>query len=399
MSGLSLMQTRSFIDRLGDLDEEITKVCRAADVMSKGTGKEHAAGVDRLKEACEALQDKQKYVREAKDCLLGLDGFMHALSGEMRQLMEHPEMGHAVGRVSERMQGPLGAHVTNIVEETVDGLRRVSAAVKALREDREDAKRAGSIKESAQALSKVCEAAENTLKKALKHAESPPKMVKTPAPQSGDEEVIVEEVVDKAAKSHGYDLTAGLPPEFLENAQKKKDEAAAKKDEGQDEAADKDDDEKAGSKKADSLTPGNKSKGPKDEGEEDQGWIPGHRTTQEPTDEKEGGKKAAHGYDLTADSKDPDPSMEDDIPGEDTDGEPVVDKSAKGKVPEAFLKNIEKMKAKGKDGDKGDDKGDDKAEAKDDAKDSGKPWEKDKKAAYHGYELTEAPDHGYELTA
>jgi hypothetical protein len=430
MPGLSLMQTRSFIDRLGDLDEEITKVCRAADVMSKGAGKEHSAGVGRLKEACDALQDKQKFVRDAKDCLLGLDGFMHALSGEMRQLMEHPEMGNAVGRVSERMQAPLGAHVATIVEETVDGLRRVSAAVKALREAREDAKRAGSIKESAQALSKVCAAAENALKKALKHAESPPKTetVEAPAPQSGDEEVVVEEMVEKAA--HGYDLTAGLPPEFLENAQKKKDEAAGKKDDDkdddkkkaadhgydltagempdfikekmkdkddQDEAADKDDDEKAACKKADSLTPGNESKGPKDEGEEDQGWVPGHRTTQKPTDEKESSKKAtpSHGYDLTADSKDPDPSMDDDLPGEDTDGEPVVDKSAKGKVPDAFLKNIEKMKAKGK-GDKKDDDGDDK---KDDAKDSGKPWEKDKKADDHGYDLVEAPDHGYNLTA
>jgi len=410
MPGLSLMQTRSFIDRLGDLDEEITKVCRAADVMSKGAGKDQSAGVGRLKEACDALQEKQKFVRDAKDCLLGLDGFMHALSGEMRQLMEHPEMGNAVGRVSERMQAPLGAHVATIVEETVDGLRRVSAAVKALREAREDAKRAGSIKESAQALSKVCAAAESALKKALKHAESPPKTetvtetVEAPAPQSGDEEVVVEEMVDKSA--HGYDLTAGDMPDFIKEKMKEKDdekgegqdEASDKDDdakmggksahgydlsagelpdfikekmkekddekgEGQDEASDKDDDAKMGGKKADSLTPGDESKGPVEEGEEDQGWVPGHVTD---GDEKEGGKKKAtpfHGYDLTA-------------------GEPVV---AKGKVPEAFLKNIEKMKAKGKDGDKKDD--DAKGDAKDDDKDSGKPWEKDKKAA-HGYVLT-----------
>jgi hypothetical protein len=415
MPGLSLMQTRSFIDRLGDLDEEITKVCRAADVMSKGAGKEHSAGVGRLKEACDALQEKQKFVREAKDCLLGLDGFMHALSGEMRQLMEHPEMGGAVGRVSERMQGPLGAHVATIVEETVDGLRRVSAAVKALREAREDAKRAGSIKESAQALSKVCAAAENALKKALKHAESPPKVVEAPAPQSGDEEVVVEEMVEKAAGFHGYNLTAGLPPEFLENAQKKKDEAAGKKDDkdedkgekkssksahgydltagempdfikekmkekdDQDEAADKDDDEKAGSKKADSRVPGNESKGPKDEGEEDEGWVPGHRTTQKPTDEKESSKKATpvHGYNLTADSKDPDPSMDDDLPGEDTDGKPVVDKSAKkAELDEEDL---------GQDtqGPEGGEEDPDKIKA----------------AGYHGYDLVEIPTHGYDLEA
>ena len=59
MSGLSLMQTRSFIDRLGDLDDEITKVCRAAEVVAKEAGKEHASGVDRLKEAREALEEDQ----------------------------------------------------------------------------------------------------------------------------------------------------------------------------------------------------------------------------------------------------------------------------------------------------------------------------------------------------
>jgi hypothetical protein len=66
------------------------------------------------------------------------------------------------------------------------------------------------------------------------------------------------------------------------------------------------------------------------------------------------------------------------------------DKSA-GEIPEAFKKNIEKMKAKGKDGDKKDDeksedKDDKKSDDKDD-KDSGKPWEKDKKAN-HGFDLT-----------
>lgn len=407
MSGLSLMQTRSFIDHLGDLDEEITKVCRAADVVSKSVGKDQSDGVGRLKESCVALQDKQKFVREAKDCLLGLDGFMHALSGEMRQLMDHPQMGGAVSRIAQRMQHPLGAHVTTIVEETVDGLRRVSAAVKALREATEDAKRAGSIKESAKALSKVCTAAENAIRKALQHSSEPVAEPVAPAPQSGDDVVEVAEVVEKAAGNtgyHGYALTAALPPEFLENAQKKKDEAAAKKDEDKEdekksagempdfikkkieerEDKDEDEDEKGACKKAESLVPGNESIGPKDEGEEDEGWVPGHRTTQKPTDEDS--KKATdsdHGYNLTADSKDPDPSMDDDLPGEDTDGEPVVDKSAKGKLPPAFLENIEKMKAKSKnkkdeDGDKDDDK---------------------KKAGYHGYELVAASDHGYDLNA
>jgi len=310
MHGLSLMQTRSFIDRLGDLDEEITKVCRAADVMAKDAGKDHADGVGRLKEACEALQDKQKYVREAKDCLLGFDGFLHALSGDVRQLMERPRMGSALSRISDRMAHPLEAHVVNIIEETIDGLRRVAAAVKALREAKEDAKRAGSIKESVKALSRVCSAAENAVRKTLKHAEKP---AEKPKEAEIEEEVVVEKAAGVVG-FHGYNLTAGLPPEFIENAKKKKEEAEAKKDGDKD--GDKDD-EKKSSKKADSRVPGNESKGPKEEGEEDEGWVPGHRTTQ---DEKKSSKKA--------DSKDPDPSMEEDLPGEDDDGKPVVDKSA-----------------------------------------------------------------------
>lgn len=291
MSGLSLMQTRSFIDRLGDLDEEITKVCRAADVMAQGA-KEHGDGVARLKEACKALEDKQKYVREAKDVLLGLDGLMHALSSEVRQLMEHPRLGNAVSRISERMSGPLQTHVATIVEESIAGLRRVSAAVAALREAKEDTGREGNVKESVKALSRVCDAAENALKKAIK-ASSEPMPEKPEVEEAETEEVVVE----KSAGSigyHGYSLTAKeLPPEFLENIKKKKEEAKSKG------GKDEDKKEKGSDKKAESLTPGNKSKGPKDEGEEDEGWVPGHRTK---GDEKKDGKKANldHGYVLTA---------------------------------------------------------------------------------------------------
>jgi len=369
MSGLSLMQTRSFIDRLGDLDEEITKVCRAADVMAKTCGKEHADGVGRLKEACDALKDKQKYVREAKDHLLGLDGFMHALSSEMRQLMEHPKMGGAISRIAERMSAPMQSHVSTIVEETVDGLRRVAAAVKALRESKEDAKREGSIKDSTKALSKVCEAAENALKKAMNLAAEP-------AHEEDDDDVVESEevVVEKAAGQvgfHGYNLTAkDLPPEFLENIKKKKEEA--KKD-------DEDDGEKKSSKKADSRVPGNESKGPKEEGEEDEGWVPGHRTTQKSEDKK---ANSDHGYVLTA----------------------------KGLPPE-FLENIKKKKeeAKSKKDDKDGEKADKKAKKKLPELGGGSETEGPEQGALepdddprhekHGYDLYEPADHGYDLHA
>jgi hypothetical protein len=427
MSGLSLMQTRSFIDKLGDLDNEITKVCRASEVIAKAAGKDSASGVGRLKEACDALKEKQTFLREAKEHLLAFDGFLHAESGTMRDAMSHPKIGAVFGQIGDRMGPMMEVHVGTIAEEVTDGIRRVTSAVKALRDSKEDKKRAGSLKQSAKALEKVCSAVEKAIGKAVKMSN------KASIPEHGYEhmhaaepevqEVVEEEaVVDKAAgdigfhgysltaglppeflenaqkkkdeaagkknddkddkdddkkKAHGYDLTAGLPPEFLENAQKKKDEAAGKKDDKDDDDKgdkkagmpdfikekieersgdkkdDKDDDdkEKESCKKADSLVPGNESKGPKELGEEDQGWVPGHRTTQKPDDEKEGGKKATNGVTINvtvaggdpskvaetiasalrqADSKDPDPSMDDDLPGEDSDGEPVVGKSAHG---------------------------------------------------------------------
>lgn len=368
MSGLSLMQTRSFIDKLGDLDNEITKVCRAAEVLSKGAGKDSASGVQRLKEACDSLEDKQKFLRKAKEALLGFDGFLHAQSASMRDHLANPRVGGFIKNVGERMGPAMEEHVRMITEEVTDGIRRVTSAVAALRDSKRDKERAGMVKESVQALEKVCKAAESAISKAMDMAENPPKI-----PEPGEEneaepeieETEEEVMVEKAAGEigfHGYTLTA------------------------------------------ESLVPGNKSKGPKELGEEDMGWVPGHRTTQAPVDEdkdeKEAGKKKAtnsnHGYVLTAglppeflenaqkkkdeaaakkdgdeddekkagkkkaqevtvnilvtggdqqkvyetvmaafrqaDSKDPDPSMMEEEPGEDTEGEPVVDKSAHGYV-------------------------------------------------------------------
>lgn len=372
MSGLSLMQTRSFIDKLGDLDNEITKVCRAAEVLSKGAGKDSASGVQRLKEACDSLEDKQKFLRKAKECLLGFDGYLHAQSASMRDSLANPRVGGFIKNVGERMGPAMEEHVRMITEEVADGIRRVTSAVSSLRDSKRDKERAGMVKESVQALEKVCSAAEKAINQAMDMAANPPQPeeIEETVEVEGEEpemEESEEMVVEKAAGEvgfHGYQLTA------------------------------------------ESLVPGNKSKGPKELGEEDMGWVPGHRTTQAPVekkdddDEKEAGKKKAtnsdHGYVLTAglppeflenaqkkkdeaagkkddedkdekeagkkkaedltisisvtggdqqkvyetvmaafrtaDSKDPDPSMMEEEPGEDTEGEPVVDKSAHGYV-------------------------------------------------------------------
>lgn len=284
MSNLSLQQTRTYIDRLGDLENELARSCRAAEVIAKGAGKDQAPAAERLKDACEGAKEHLRYVGDAKDRLLEFDGFLHGQSHTIREALSRPKVVSYLNEVGARMGRAMESHVEAVAGGAIEALRRVAGAIKDLRDAETGAQGEASSKDSVKALGKICGAAEKAIREGLKEREAASE-VEEPAPEE-----VVEVEVEKMA--HGYNLTAGLPPEFLENAKKKKEEAEAKKDE--------DDDGKDAGKKAhgysltaDSRVPGNESKGPKDEGEEDEGWVPGHRT-----DGK--GKEAAHGYSLTA---------------------------------------------------------------------------------------------------
>ena len=179
------------------------------------------------------------------------------------------------------MGGAMGAHVNMLCDGVNSTIEHVKRCMGDLEKAAEARQAAVDGKECVKAIEKICSAAEKALKKGMKMAEKE---------LTGQDEEVEVEVVGESKMAHGYDLTAGkLPPEFIENAKKKKEEAAAKK------GDDKDDESKKASHgyqlTAESKTPGNESKGPKEEGEEDDGWVPGHRTG-EP-------KKASHGYSLT----------------------------------------------------------------------------------------------------
>jgi predicted DNA-binding protein len=285
MPSLSLQQIRTYIDRLGDLENELTRSCKVAEIMAKGAGKDLSSASERLKDACEDAKEHCELVGKAKDRLLEFDGFMHAQSARMKDAMERPNVVRFLNEVGGRMGTAMETHVEALVSDTIESLRRLAGAVKDLREAKEGSENVASAKESAKALDKACSAAEKAISKGLQERAS------APAPEEVEDDVEEEIEVFEGKMAHGYNLTAKeLPPEFLENAKKKKEEAAAKKDE---------EDEKP--KKAshgyvltaESRVPGNESKGPKDEGEEDEGWVPGHRT-----EDKD--KKASHGYRLDA---------------------------------------------------------------------------------------------------
>lgn len=305
MPSLSLQQTRTYIDKLGDLENELTRSCRVAEVMAKDAGKADSAAAGRLKDACDAAREHLDHVRDAKERLLEFDGFLHAQSQVIRESLDRPHMVSYLNEVGGRMGRAMERHVEAIAEGAVDSLRRVAASVKDLRASRAVKESEASSKASVKALEKICDAAEKAIREGVKerkHPEPKPEYADPEVDIDEDDEDAVEEIevdVEGSARSaHGYNLTAkGLPPEFLENAQKKKDEAAAKAKKDGDEEKDDDKDKKASVPDhgyvltADSKVPGNESKGPKEEGEEDEGWVPGHRTK---------GKEAAHGYSLTA---------------------------------------------------------------------------------------------------
>lgn len=335
MSGLSLSQIRTYVDRLGDIDDEVTRCCHVARRAAKGT----KSGA--LEGACKELEERQEHVREAKEALLEYDAFLHSQKASIRGALDHPRLGGKAAaffsQVDARLGPALEDHVSTLVEETVEGLRRVAAELRAVEQAAQDEHDTKSCKESVKALKKTIAAAEKTLEKALevtsKKDDAAEDLVEEADPVPGDEVVVediermashgytltakvpdfIQEKIDarskddgdekekdgdekdgKKASDHGYVLTAGLPPEFLENAQKKKDEAAAKKKDGdEDEGKDKKASGHGYVLTADSRTPGNESKGPKEEGEEDEGWVPGHRT-----DGKADKKASDHGYDL-----------------------------------------------------------------------------------------------------
>jgi len=383
MSGLSLMQTRNLIDRLGDLDEEVTRACKIGETVSKGAPKGHADDVSRLKAAMKAAQDCQVHVRMAKDNLLGFDGFLQAQRPSLRQALMHPNRGSKtagfIDQVGRKVGPAMEHHVGGLAEEAVACIGRVQASLQALREAEDTDARGEDAKLSCKALEKTLTAAEKAIEKALKYSSTPEHGYEH-MHASDDEDVTEEEVVEvKEATTHGYNLvvapkSAGkMPPQFAENAQKKKDEAAGKKD------------------------------------DDDDG-------------EKDACNKSAHGYDLTAGElpdfiKEKQKEREGEK-GDDEEDDKKADKKAA--LPPEFLENAQKKKdeAAGKSDDEDDDKSDKKAgkmppqfaenaqKKKDEAagkKDDGEDDDKsDKKAATrrHGYDFERfVPEHGYSITA
>ena len=381
MSGLSLMKTRNLIDRLGDLDEEVTRMCKTGRTVSKSAPKGHSDEVSRLKTAMTAAEDCQVHLRMAKNALLEFDGFLQAQRPSLRQALMHPNLGGKtagfIDQVGRKVAPAMEHHVGGLAEEAVECVGKIQSSLQALRTAEETDERSDDAKLSCKALEKTLTAAEKAIDKAIKFSSAPAEHGYEHMHASGDEEVIEEEMVEEAEKAkkattHGYNIIAvsskckdlmekvvgddkgddegieasdkkagKMPPQFAENAQKKKDEAAAKK-------------------------------------EEDDG-------------EKDACNKSAHGYDLMAGEL-PDFIKEKVEEREGKKDDKEDEKSdKKAALPPEFLENAQKKKDEAKAKKEEDEKSDKKAAHR-------LGYEFEQVVPEHGYQITAPSEHGYKLT-
>lgn len=204
MSGLSLSQTRAYVGRLGEVDDEIARTCHAARVRSQESP---VSGVtSRLEAACKTLEERQKQVRAAKDALLQFDGFLHGQRHAIQGALDHSSLGKKAatffGRVNERLGPSIDSYVSTVLDDATEGLRQVSAEMETLEQVEQDARAAATAKKSVDALKKTLTAAEKAIGKAVKMARKDEESVPPVEP--------VEEVkVELDMPDHGYDLTAG----------------------------------------------------------------------------------------------------------------------------------------------------------------------------------------------
>lgn len=200
MSGLSLSHTRSIIDRLGDLDNEISRHCRAAQLQVKGVSGDTSV----VDEACKALEVCQQQIREAKQALLDYDGFLQGRRQALREALEHPRLGGKAAvffnQIGQRVVPAIETHAGGLIEEGIEALRHLGAAVRAVLATPESEADANQAKECLKALKKTLAAAEKAVEKAVKVTAQAEMKV----PAMGETEEVIE--VERLA-SFGYQLT------------------------------------------------------------------------------------------------------------------------------------------------------------------------------------------------
>ena len=223
----SFHQIKKYIDRLGDLENALVRSCTLGEVLAKTAKIGSATSVAYLKEACETARSQLQHVRDAKDRLLGLEGFLQAQKPSLRGALENPAVVSYIHQVGARVSKILETHAEAVTKGALEALRRVAHAIKDVQEAKAREEELEAAKAAIKALVKSCSAAEAALRKGLETVQ-----VKEGSdcpcgcggtcgcgPQ-GDEpedhhgydlamgEAAVAETPEQKVASHGYRLTA-----------------------------------------------------------------------------------------------------------------------------------------------------------------------------------------------
>jgi len=309
------MQTPSNIDRLAGLEAELVKAQKEAETVAGSVGKENPAGVSQLKAAAKELGEKRRHVVAAREALLEFDGYLRARQELGRQESDDPEkQGRAdrfVGAIGQRMAARIEEVVGRLSDEVMGDVSHVSSVVQTIRSVQDSAARTKAAEECAAQVEKILAAARKAVDKAVEGRLPEPEIEEGLVDDVDDVEE-AEEIEVAPADDHGYDLTASKMSDFIKEKIEERE-----KEKGDEEGKEKGEKPKKGEvppqflehmkkKKADghgydltaeSRVPGNESKGPKELEEEDEGWVPGHRTQKKAyalTDDE------PHGYRLDA---------------------------------------------------------------------------------------------------
>lgn len=156
------------MDRLGDLDEEITRACACAEAQRKLWGDE--ADTKRFDEALKDLLECQKQIQNAKTALIEFDGLVLGYGFVFPSLSDKTQA--FLSRLGNRVSNVLERHVGNIIQEGSEGARRLASEVQALRnaaelEDEETLTCKDNVKAIEKVLAMVRKALDKLGKKSL----------------------------------------------------------------------------------------------------------------------------------------------------------------------------------------------------------------------------------------
>lgn len=143
LPGLSPMQVKAQIDKLGDLQTEMEAVqmkIKAELDKLKGLEKEHKEGIDLIKDSAKKLSESANYVLETKKNLISFQIAMSEKVPGIEQMIARPgetkdgeKAGDLFGQIAEALSVEVAQKVEELYSETKKSLTHMTPVLKALK--------------------------------------------------------------------------------------------------------------------------------------------------------------------------------------------------------------------------------------------------------------------------